>query len=135
MDNLLGFFESKGANYPDRYDVETGTAIGSDHSDGLVAMNALAARAGTHFDQIRDFAQALWDLNMPSGTWRYYNGCLYMLAMLFSSGNYNIYEPGNVVRKIVITLPPVSSNFASAWSGKHLTVTGTQNDADVKTQP
>ena len=131
--NLLNFFENKGPNYPDRYDVETGNSIGTDHSAGLIAANAAAARGGTVFSTIRLFAQEFWDLPMPTGTWRYYNGCLYMLSMLYCTGNYNIIDPGNQIRKLIVK--PSKISLSSSWSGKHLTATSTQNDADIKCQP
>jgi oligosaccharide reducing-end xylanase len=37
------------------------------------------------------FVQALWDTQIPSGKWRYYDGMLYMLGMLHVSGNFKIY--------------------------------------------
>jgi oligosaccharide reducing-end xylanase len=37
------------------------------------------------------FVQALWDAQIPSGTWRYYDGLLYFLALLYDSGNFQIY--------------------------------------------
>jgi oligosaccharide reducing-end xylanase len=37
------------------------------------------------------WVQRLWDLPMPKGRHRYYDGLLTMLALLQVSGNYRIY--------------------------------------------
>jgi oligosaccharide reducing-end xylanase len=37
--------------------------------------------------------QALWDAQIPSGKWRYYDGMLYMLGLLHVSGSFRIYTP------------------------------------------
>ncbi|HSL42474.1 MAG TPA: hypothetical protein VK897_03515 [Anaerolineales bacterium] len=37
--------------------------------------------------------QALWEAQIPSGKWRYYDGMLYMLGMLHVRGNFKIYMP------------------------------------------
>ena len=42
----------------------------------------------------KPFVQALWDATIPSGKWRYYDGMLYMLALLHVSGNFRVYVPG-----------------------------------------
>jgi oligosaccharide reducing-end xylanase len=90
-DRLLAFFRSQGESYGSVYTVE-GKALGSGPSPGLVAMNAVASLAATG-DARRPFLQALWDSPTPSGTWRYYDGLLYMLALLELSGNFRAYGP------------------------------------------
>jgi len=37
------------------------------------------------------FVQELRDAQIPSGKWRYYDGLLYMFAMLHARGNFKIY--------------------------------------------
>jgi oligosaccharide reducing-end xylanase len=39
------------------------------------------------------FVQALWDQPIPRGTWRYYDGLLYLLALLYAGGQFQIYTP------------------------------------------
>ena len=39
----------------------------------------------------RPFVQALWDLPVPTGTYRYYNGLLYMLSLLHASGKFQLW--------------------------------------------
>jgi oligosaccharide reducing-end xylanase len=55
-------------------------------------MNAVAALASTNENR-KDFVEELWNTSIPSGSDRYYDGMLYMLAMLQVSGNFRIYDP------------------------------------------
>ncbi len=89
---LLEFFHSQGmAAYVNQYTLD-GKPLSSDHSRGLVAMNAVAALAATS-DLRKEFVQALWDTTIPSGRYRYYDGLLYMMALLHVSGDFRIYDP------------------------------------------
>ncbi len=89
---LLDFFASKGIeSYGNQYTL-SGKELGKDHSTGLVAMNAVAAIASTNADR-KEFVNALWDVPIPSGYYRYYDGMLYMLGLLQVSGNFRIYTP------------------------------------------
>jgi oligosaccharide reducing-end xylanase len=89
---LLSFFKSQGIDsYGNQYTLD-GKELGKDHSTGLVAMNAVAGLAATDQDR-RDFVEALWNAKVPTGLYRYYDGMLYMLAMLQVSGNFRIYPP------------------------------------------
>jgi len=88
----LDFFYSQGIDeYVNQYALD-GKPLSSDRSTGLIAMNAVAALAATS-DKAPEFVQALWDARIPSGKWRYYDGMLYMLALLHVSGNFRIYPP------------------------------------------
>jgi oligosaccharide reducing-end xylanase len=89
---LLDFFHRQGiAGYANQYTLD-GKPLSSDHSPGLVAMNAVAALAA-RTDNAGDFVDALWDTPIPSGKWRYYDGMLYTMALLHVSGNFRIYPP------------------------------------------
>ena len=94
---LLDFFHGEGVNaYGNQYTLD-GTKLSNDHSPGLAAMNAVACLASTNDNRI-DFVQELWNTSIPNGHERYYDGMLYMLAMLQLSGNFRIYSPaGNPV--------------------------------------
>ena len=59
----------------------------SGHSPGLVAMNASSAISATNPHKMA-FVQALWTTSLPTGQWRYYDGLLTMLGMLYDSGNF-----------------------------------------------
>jgi oligosaccharide reducing-end xylanase len=89
---LLDFFHSQGiGKYGNLYTLD-GKKLGDNHSAGLAAMNAVAALAATT-EKRKDFVEELWNTPIPSGSGRYYDGLLYMLAMLQASGNFKIYDP------------------------------------------
>ncbi len=87
---LLKFFHSQGmGTYGNLYTLD-GKKLGNDHSAGLVAMNAVAALAAD--DPVRkEFVAEFWNTPLPEGLYRYYDGMLYMLALLQISGNFRIY--------------------------------------------
>lgn len=89
-DKLQAFFESKGmATYGHRFKLD-GEQFGNDHTTGLVAMNAVASLAATQ-PRAREFVEALWNTPPPTGRYRYYDGMLYLLAMLHCSGEFRIW--------------------------------------------
>lgn len=89
---VLNFLASWGMdNYPSLYTV-AGESLGGGHSTGLVAMAGTAALAADR-EIGEPFVQALWDLPIPQGQWRYYDGLLYFLSMLYTSGQFQIYTP------------------------------------------
>jgi endo-1,4-beta-D-glucanase Y len=91
-DRLLGFFSSEGIRqYGNQYTLG-GKKLAADHSTGLVAANAVAALAARRPDR-KEFIEALWNVPVPSGRYRYYDGMLYMLGLLEVSGNFRIYDP------------------------------------------
>jgi oligosaccharide reducing-end xylanase len=92
---VLTFLSSQGTeSYPNQYSLE-GEPLSGNHSTGLVAMAAVAAMAASP-DTGKPFVQALWDSSIPSGNWRYYDGMLYMIALLHVSGHFQIYTPASV---------------------------------------
>ena len=54
-------------------------------------MNAVAAIAATSGLR-KDFVEQLWNVEIPHGFYRYYDGMLYMLGLLQVSGNFRIYN-------------------------------------------
>ncbi len=94
---LLDFFHAEGVRtHGNQYTLD-GKRLAEAHSAGLVAMNAVAALAATGANR-RDFVEEFWRTPIPSGFYRYYDGMLYMLALLQVSGNFRIYDPtGRVV--------------------------------------
>ena len=97
INRLLDFFSSEGiTTHGNQYTLK-GKELGNDHSKGLVAMNAVAALASTNENR-GQFVQEFWNTPVPAGPYRYYDGVLYMLAMLQVSGNFRIYHlPGEPV--------------------------------------
>lgn len=90
-DRIQTFFESKGPNYGSRFTLD-GTQFGNDHTTGLVAMNAVASLAATN-PRSKKFVEALWNTPAPTGQWRYYDGMLYLLAMLHCGGEFKVWLP------------------------------------------
>jgi oligosaccharide reducing-end xylanase len=89
---VLAFLASQGVNsYSNQYSLD-GKALSGDHSTGLVSMAAVAALAADE-NTGKPFVQALWDVSVPAGKWRYYDGMLYVLGLLHVSGNFKIYAP------------------------------------------
>jgi oligosaccharide reducing-end xylanase len=90
-DRLQTFFESKGDKYGNQFTLD-GKQIGNNHPAGLVAMNAVASLAATN-PRAQKFVEALWNTRTPTGQWRYYDGMLYMLALLHCGGEFRIWMP------------------------------------------
>ena len=121
---LLSFFASQGM---DEYKAEyllTGEPQVGHRSSGLIATNAVAALAADRAIG-EPFVQALWDLDVPTGQFRYYDGLLMMLGLLQVSGNFRIYEPGTApIGQIFSTpKPEVNGKFAPP-TGRALLLVG-----------
>ncbi len=94
---LEKFFVHQGVQtYVSRYQLDgTPLAAGQNtyepaHAQGLVAMNATSAISAT--DRHRtDFVRDLWNTAVPSGQARYYDGMLYLLGLLYTSGQFRAY--------------------------------------------
>jgi endo-1,4-beta-D-glucanase Y len=109
-DRIQAFFVSKGVStYGNQWKLD-GTQISSDHSPGLVGCNAVASLAATHQNAWK-FIENLWDINMTTGTYRYYDGCLYMMSMLHLSGNFKAYLSTNTTPVPSSSISPTSAAF------------------------
>jgi oligosaccharide reducing-end xylanase len=92
-ERVLAFLASQGmTTYPGLYTLD-GKPLSNGQNGGLVAMAAVGALAASP-EIGKPFVQALWNWQIPSGQWRYYDGMLYMLALLHVSGNFRIYSSG-----------------------------------------
>jgi hypothetical protein len=60
------------------------------HSAALLGMNGAIALTATTADR-NLFIQAVWDVAIPTGQFRYADGMLYMLSLLVLSGNFRMY--------------------------------------------
>ena len=104
-DRLQTFFHGQGVNtYRGIWNIN-GTPWPSspgpgDHSPGLVACNAAAGLAATH-ERAWGFIEDFWSISMTPNTYRYYDGCLYMMGMLHLSGNYKVYLSGGYAQDSV----------------------------------
>jgi oligosaccharide reducing-end xylanase len=76
---------------PNQFTLE-GKPLSKDSSVGLSAMAAVAGLAADP-DVARPFVQQLWDMPIPTGHWRYYNGVLYFLGLMETGGRFKIYPP------------------------------------------
>lgn len=86
---MLKFFDGQGT-YKSGYQQDGSAATVTYQSEGHIAMNAVAALSSN--DPIAwKFVDALWKKGMATGTYRYYNGLLQMMALLHCSGNYKIW--------------------------------------------
>ncbi|WP_411990779.1 glycosyl hydrolase family 8 [Agarivorans sp. DSG3-1] len=137
VNSLQTFFKGEGIDsYSSLYELNGTPYQGnSDHSPGLVAMNAMASLASDN-QRSWEFVQALWDTPVPSGKWRYYDGTLYMFGMLALSGNYQIICPAGecdaVTPPPVGNRPPVAVNdSASTQQDTPVTVAVLNNDRDL----
>ncbi|KAF1697652.1 glycosyl hydrolase family 8 [Pseudoxanthomonas koreensis] len=91
---LQAFFASQGmAGYQSLYTLD-GTPLGGGQATGLVATNAVASLAADHPRRL-DFVRALWELPVPEGQHRYYDGMLYMMALLHCSGKFRAWLPAD----------------------------------------
>ena len=88
-DRLQAFFESKGTNYGCQFTLD-GKTLEDRHAQGLVAVNAMASLAATN-PRARKFVEELWNTPAPDGLERYYEGLLYMMALLHCSGEFHIW--------------------------------------------
>jgi oligosaccharide reducing-end xylanase len=97
---LERFFEGQGVTtYVSRYRPD-GTPIVNGqntyepaHAQGLVAMNSTSAISATTRGK-KAFVEDFWNTPIPSGKARYYDGMLYFLGLLYDSGNFRIWLPG-----------------------------------------
>ncbi len=58
----------------------------------MVAQAAVGSLAATHH-RAWLFVDELWNLSVPRGRWRYYDGLLSMLSLLHVSGRFRIWAP------------------------------------------
>jgi len=65
-----------------------GTPITTTHSVALAAANAATASAASDTPERAALIEALWDLPVPTGDQRYYDGLLYLLALGAASGAF-----------------------------------------------
>ena len=92
-DRIQMFFESQGMEtYADQYELD-GTPLGKAHPTGLVSTNAVASLAARNSPRAGKFVQALWNVDIPSGRYRYYDGLLYFMSLLHCSGQFRIWTP------------------------------------------
>ena len=91
---LQAFFEAQGmADYQSLYTLD-GKPLGGGQTTGLVATNAVASLAADHPRRVA-FVRARWEQPVPSGQHRYYDGMLYLMALLHCSGDFRAWLPAH----------------------------------------
>ena len=89
---LQAFFAAQGMDaYQSLYTLD-GQPLGGGQTTGLVATNAVASLAADHPRRL-DFVRALWEHPVPAGRHRYYDGMLYLMALLHCSGDFRAWLP------------------------------------------
>jgi oligosaccharide reducing-end xylanase len=98
-DTLETFFAGQGVStYVSRYHLDgTPLANGQNtyepaHAEGLVAMNSTSAITASS-PQRTAFVRDFWNTPIPTGQARYYDGMLYLLGLLYDSGNFRVWGP------------------------------------------
>jgi oligosaccharide reducing-end xylanase len=77
--------------FPDRYTLD-GKPLSTRHSPGMVAAAAVGSLAATSGDVSKAFLQELWDMPVPSGEQRYFDGMVYLMSMMHLSGEFRVIE-------------------------------------------
>jgi len=91
VNRILNFFYTEGINnYKANYSLE-GEVLSSERGMGLIAVNGVGAALASTEDYRFEFVQELWSLEPPSGQYRYYDGLLYLMSLLMTSGNFRVY--------------------------------------------
>ena len=84
------FWTSQGLDtYGSSYSL-SGMATNMYHGAGLTGANAMLA-FGLSATDAKPFLQAAWDQGAPTGQYRYYDGTLYMLSMLYLTGTFSLF--------------------------------------------
>lgn len=112
VDRMYRFFISKGiTDYHSVYTLDGQNKNGNtDHSPGLVACNASGALATDSKDAWK-FVENFYDTAIPTGSFRYYDGCLYFLNWLHCAGQYRIYTAGATTSATEIAAEPTRITF------------------------
>jgi len=63
------------------------------HRAGLLGVNTVAGLAATDQARARLFTDALWNIPIPTGEGRYYDGMLYLMSLMHVSGEFRIWSP------------------------------------------
>ena len=88
---VLGFLTPYNPDIPYSFTLD-GKALTKDHSQSIVAMASVAALAADRKTG-EPFVRNLWNLSIPDGPYRYYNGLLYMIGLLQTGGRFHVYAP------------------------------------------
>ena len=89
---LQAFLAGQGIDtFPDRYTLD-GRPLSTRHSAGMVAATTVGSLAATPGPTADAFLHALWDMPVPSGEQRYFDGMVYLMSLMHVSGEFRIIE-------------------------------------------
>ena len=90
-DRLLQFFYSQGFNiYGKIYSLDGKIVTDTSHDPSLVAANGAIALIST-YEHRTEFVNAVWELTLQYGPYRYYSGLIGLTSMLILSGKMQVY--------------------------------------------
>jgi oligosaccharide reducing-end xylanase len=91
-DRLLAFFTSQGPNYGMSFTIDGTTVTNPQHDPALVAANGISAAiaAATPAPQRAAFVDAVWNMPVPTGMNRYFQGLLYLVSLLVLGGHMQV---------------------------------------------
>jgi oligosaccharide reducing-end xylanase len=78
-------------SFADRYTL-AGQPLSMRHSPGMVATAAVGSLAAAPGPVSAAFLQELWDLPVPAGEQRYFDGMLYLMSMMHLGGQFRVIE-------------------------------------------
>ena len=107
---IQSFFYDHGVDsYGNLWSLDGTKNYSTDHSPGLVAMNATASLASSD-KKSWSFLENFWDISPTTGKYRYYDGCLYMMGLLHCSGKFKAYLSGDT--PVVVVNGKISTTSA-----------------------
>ncbi|WP_242140128.1 glycosyl hydrolase family 8 [Sphingomonas sp. TREG-RG-20F-R18-01] len=91
-DRIQAFLIGQGIDrFADRYTLD-GTPLSTRHSPGMVAATAVGGFAATPGPNSRAFLQKLWDMPVPTGEQRYFDGMLQLLSLMHCGGQFRVVD-------------------------------------------
>jgi oligosaccharide reducing-end xylanase len=88
---LLSFFSSQGINtYGTSYTLDGTTCLNTAREPSLLVANGISALASTNGDR-SGYVSAVWSMDTPTGTSRYYAGILELVGLLMLGGQFQVY--------------------------------------------
>ncbi|WP_454884703.1 glycosyl hydrolase family 8 [Sphingomonas oryzagri] len=91
-DRVQSFLSAQGiTTFADRYTLD-GRPLSTRHSPGMAAAAAVGGFAATPGPVSKAFLRQLWDMPVPSGEQRYFDGMVYLMSLMHCSGRFRIIE-------------------------------------------
>jgi oligosaccharide reducing-end xylanase len=84
-------FDQGMERFADRYTLD-GQPLSTRHSPGMLAAAAVGGLAARPGPISKAFLQELWDMPVPAGEQRYFDGMLYLMSMMHLSGTFRIIQ-------------------------------------------